>query len=99
VIDVNHAHPRIMSEITGVGDERVAEHRFRPLDRRRIARAGVSRGTGEAANVIAARVQMVGLGAGEQLNELVGGRSRRRGEPQRRTVTRLIELGDFLIEL
>src|SRR5437762_2512381 len=69
LVDADDPDPRIVPKIAGVGDECAAQHRLGALDRAGIAAVRCGGGASEAANIVAARVQMVGPRAGEKLDQ------------------------------
>ena len=99
MIHVNDPDRGVVANVASVGDKCTAQHGLGALDSSRIPRARIGGSARKAADVIAARVEPIGLGGSELLDQLIGRRSRPRREPQRGTAARAIELSDLAIEL
>ena len=98
LVDIDNAEARVVAEIAGIRDERAAQHRVGALDCGRIAAAGLGRRAGQSTNIVAAGVEVVGLGGSQELDQLSGGRPGRPSEPQGRAAAGAVEFGNLSVQ-
>ena len=75
-IDVDDADVRIVLLVAGISDEGGAQHRFGALDRTGIAATCVLHCARDRPHIVTAGIEVVGLGSGEELDELLRSRAR-----------------------